>query len=59
MIICKVRKSSAISYNFSMVTISKNKQLLIVTFIYCDRNHNSTLNQFVTHLNWLKSTLNA
>lgn len=59
MIICKVRKSSAISYNFSMVTISKNKQLLIVIFIYCDGNHNSTQNQFVTYLNWLKSTLNA
>lgn len=59
MIICKARKSSGIPYNFAMVTISKNKYLLIVTFIYCERNHNLSLHQFVTHLNRLKSTLNV
>lgn len=54
----KSRKNSDISYNFQMKTIRKNKQLLIVTFFYCEKNHNLSLNQFVTYLNWLKNTIN-
>ncbi|HHK8995907.1 TPA: hypothetical protein ACQZDK_005313, partial [Escherichia coli] len=38
----KIRKRSGVSYHYSMKAIRKNKQLLIVTFIYCERNHNSS-----------------
>lgn len=53
------RKYPDIFHNHSIKTIRKNKQLVIVTFFYCDENHNLSLNQFFTHLNWLKSTSNA
>ena len=38
----KIRKRSGVSYHYSMKAIRKNKQLLIVTFIYCEGNHNSS-----------------
>lgn len=54
-----VRENSDVPYYFSIKAIRKIKQLLAITFFYCEENHNLSLNQFVTHLNWLKSALNA
>lgn len=55
----KPRKNSDISHFYQNKMIRKNKQLLAIIFFCCEGNHNLSLNQFVTYLNWLKSDLNT